>query len=209
MARGSTRKARGTSKTDGPKKKGGRTKPPASVTAQALAGNVPDDTYRIHLDALMQLRGDMKKRQEELNAARGAYRARMKVAKSDGCNIDAIAAALVERDKDQTERKLYYRDFGRVLRMLNVPVGTQLGLFDGDADVKAMDGDGPMTPDMAEKAGYDACRAGVPNSNNQFEAGTEEHQRWRIGWDKACEETFAPKRPAARGIGQSAVAGNA
>jgi hypothetical protein len=209
MARGPTRKAKGTSPTDGPKKRGRPRKTPPSVAAQAMAGTVPDATYKLHLEKIGALRGDMKRAQDALNAARGSYRAALKVAKQDGCNPDAIAAAFAERDKDQVERKMYFRDFGRALRLLGVPLGTQLNLFDGDATVAAIEGDGPTTPEMAEQRGRIDCKAGVPNDANPFEPGTEQHQRWRIGWDLHAEGVYTAKNAPARGIGQSAVVGNA
>lgn len=169
-----------------------RMKPKAEGAPTPNKSNVTDEVYQANLAEIMPLYADWQKAVEAAKSAQGAYRAALKKAKKDGCNADAIAAALKERKQDQDERKLFYRDMGRVLRLLGVPVGTQFSLLE-------------ETPSDPEVAGYEAAKSGVVNSDNPYPEGSNDHALWARGWDRYVTGQFTAAAPKAGGLGAAAA----
>lgn len=217
------RRAAALKKSTEPKKRGRPRKASLPVNPVTGATAVTDEVYKKHLGTIITLRKEHKKLQEDVREASGRYRNAVKLAKAEGCMADAITQALREADADPVELERLYHEKLRVHRLMDHPVGTQfsLGLDEAGAgaNAKAVTGEGPMTPEVADRHGYIACRNKEPQSNNPHQAGTELHVAWKAGWDRAATESFdgtnAPRR--GRGIGErapspvptTAAAGNA
>lgn len=104
---------------------------------------------------------------------RGKISAAKKVAKKDGCDVDAIVAAIKLKRRDPDEVIAEHRNMVRVLKLLDSPLGTQFDFFK-DVDVKD-------TVD-ARTAGKAAGKNGENADNNPHPQGTEQHAQWREGW---------------------------
>lgn len=77
-----------------------------------------------------------------------------------------------------------HRQMNRVLKLLNVPLGTQFNLFAvaGDAEAEASGGKNALD---AELQGQAAWRNKEPRENNPFQAGTDDFVRWDTGYVNA------------------------
>lgn len=139
------------------------------------SGAVPDEVYRRWLPKVEIAKKALDKATDARRQKNGEYRAILKAAKDDGCNVEAIVRARDLHDQDHTIVVVDYYDIGRVLRIIKSPLVTQLELF-ADQDLPA--------PANARLAGYHAGKNGEGADNNPYQAGTDEHVQWREG---CCE----------------------
>lgn len=212
MARGRPKGSKnGSGKAAGGRKKKGAGAPAAGAPPVGEAGL--DEVYRRHLADLRKMKKEIKAKQAEVREASGVYRARLKVAKADGCNVKSITQALADLELDATEVNATYVEIGRVHRLLGSPIGFQGDLFKDSADSAAVKGEGPVTPEVAFQRGRAACANGEPNACKEFVAGTELHVKWMEGWNAQATEEFGGGKKAGGGIGRrsagEAPAGNA
>lgn len=156
------RKDDATDETEQPKRKRKISAPPSNVT---------DETIREYCGKALAEKTNLEAKEFEAKSAKGAYRAVLKAAKSVGIDPDHIRWWLDARKQDvkEIDRATTWRN--RVARIMGLPIGTQLGLFDDGLTVAAaVDADkieaaqsGIITPSMlaaAEDAGVLAGKAG-------------------------------------------------
>lgn len=125
-----------------------------------------------------------------VQAARAGLAVARKNAKTDFGSkgwVDSVEAAVkLKRAAEKGgsgEIVTEHRQMGRILRLLDTPLGTQFGLFDVAADK-----DDPVTakPTMdAELQGQHAWANNEPISNNPFTPGSEEFVAWEAGHNNA------------------------
>lgn len=155
-----------------PKRRGRKPKDKAPAAGHN-SGEIPTEVYERHLAAIQTKRTAMDKAHEAYKQARGEFRSAFKTAKADGCNIDAMKEAHRLSKLDQLEVVQDFRDLGRILRIMEAPIGTQFGLF---PEVEL------PKPVNAVLAGQHAGKNGEPRVNNPHPPGTPEYEQWDGGW---------------------------
>jgi hypothetical protein len=162
-------------------------------TAKAASGRgdnsgdhaVPDEVYQRHLRAIERTASAMDKAKEAYDQTRGEHRAAYKVAKDDGCDIEAIKLA---RKLDETDHGIVvvtYSNTGRILQLMRSPLAIQMDLFADMAPVvKKMEDEGV---DQA-LAGAHAFSNEEPIDNNPHIPGTMKFGQWEAGYLRAQNE---------------------
>lgn len=162
----------------------------ANAKAGHNSGEPPGETVRsmallieadlVEIDAALKI----------VQKARADFGATRKRAKNDlGSKtwVDAIVAAVkLKRQSDKggtgsivTE----HRQIGRVLRLMDCPLGTQWSLFAVPEEKAAEDAPANGVPRLAEAelAGQHAASNGEPRSNNPWQPGSQNHVDWDAG----------------------------
>ena len=105
---------------------------------QAGGGRVPDEVLQRNTLLIEAAQAELDELLGEVAKLRGVLGNRKKVAKNDGCDVDAIVQAL--RLKKQAGAGgsepivTRHRMVGRILGLLGHPLGTQFKLFGNDAN---------------------------------------------------------------------------
>jgi ribosome modulation factor len=147
-----------------------------------------------------------------LAEAQSAHQHAMKKAKAAGINPAAFGAILQARKQEPEVIEQNMRDFARYARWLEMPIGTQPGLFGDDVppvDEKAAT---EQREWAAEEAGYEAGRNGRNRSDCPFPAGSPFHARWDDGWVRGqakIAEGLGPKKRGRPAGGKRSRGGNA
>ena len=159
-------KAKAKSKT-GAKAKALETKAkPARTGIGHNSGTIPDETIERHVRKITQTGA-------ALETAKGKHRQAYADAKDDGVNTDALKLALkLHLKRDHGVVVTDYADAGRILKIMDSPLATQLDLFQ---DLNAAE-----PPPYAE--GLKAGRNAEDAQNNPHKPGTDPFQRWAEGW---------------------------
>lgn len=161
------------------------------MSKTAPPSNVTDETYDKHLNIILAAEADMAKATEEQKRLTAIYRTALKAAKKDGCNQQAIVAALQMRKKDQDDQRMLHRDMGRVLKLLGMPIGHQFDLFGQDVPLvdRSVDednattaADGGSSLEMAYNQGEAAGKAGISGLENPYGEGDDRRTPWANGW---------------------------
>lgn len=85
-----------------------------------------------------------------------------------------------KRDPEEIDRETKSRN--RIARLMQLPIGAQLGLFeDGDSVAKVIDSGDP------EQMGYDAAMNHKSPDDCPFEDGSPEFLKWQAGHGKGLE----------------------
>ncbi len=176
-------KARQKAKYGGVKRRGRSSTARGNGAAKARrlhnsGGELPDEVYERHLRSIDSKWRARQKAHAEFKQKDGEYRAAKKLAKDDGCNIGAIDLARDLDKRDQADVALLYRDTGRVLRLMESNLATQLELFAG------IDLPDPESPVLAGEA---AGKRGDPRDNNPHRPGTDEYEQYDVAWQKGQE----------------------
>lgn len=153
-------------------------------------GEPLDEVIKRNADAIEVALIEIDTAMRTVQAARAGLAAAQKTAKTDlGSKewVESVKAA-VKLKRAAAKGGLgsivsEHRKMGRVLRLLDTPLGVQYNLFAVPADVDAEPG---KTSAMdAELQGDAAWRNNEPESNNPFQAGTENHVLWQQGFRTA------------------------
>lgn len=155
------------------------------------SGEVPDETYRIHLEALKTKRSAIKTMVNQTSILRQELSNAKDLAKKDKVDVKAIMRALeleeMAREHGSSGIVTEHRNVARVLKLLDCPLGTQFKLFelpDTDKDGAKID---------ATLQGEQAGREGAPIDSCPYQPGTPDAFAWRnghqIGQDK-LEKAF-------------------
>lgn len=157
------------------------------ATGAAPAGhNVTDETIAEHMKKVMAARSEMQDVQEQLDEARGVYRACLKAAKKSGVDPDAITAALKMMDGDHDDIRVRSQMTRRILKVSGSPLALvyaeQPDLFDAagpkQAHVTGSD-------DTAYADGYNKGKAGGNINANPHARTATAHAAWNRGWHQA------------------------
>lgn len=162
----------------------------------------PEERFQKHYPAIRVAKLELDEQQDIAKKANSVYRGRLKAFKKDGGNIEMLCEALrlQKREVDEIDRD--FRDLNAYLKLMDIPVGTQLGLFaDGQSIASAIDADRigkrdndefetrPITTERAlrdaKSAGFDAGSDGKSADTNPHEEGTPESLAWAGGYRDA------------------------
>lgn len=144
-----------------------------------------DEVYLRNLTLIAADQVALDKLKEAVAEQVAVLRNRYKTSKDDGCDNDAIRLYLKIKKRPAGEIVSEHRSLGRILRLMEDPLGTQWQLFSIPADVEAAkEGVVPME---AELQGQHAYSNGEPLENNPFgsEPGSQNYVDWRQGWVNA------------------------
>jgi hypothetical protein len=128
------------------------------------------------------------------NSKKASYRAKLReIKKATGLSTETVTKYIGLSKRDPAEVTREFDELNRVMRLMGLPVGTQLGLFgDGESVATKVDNDKQADADelsaLDQKAaddGYAAGEAGVPDTKNPYEEGAPRHELWATNWGKA------------------------
>lgn len=170
-------------------------KAPVRQPKPERASNVSREEFLRHFRACASLRG-------EVDEANGRYRAAIKAAGEAGIDEKSLVQAIkIRKSGDEAKEAMRFRDLGRYLRYLDMPLGHQFALFEEEAPAASApdDGDGDEYADApddldgerdedeqavwdATQAGRRAGRGGERRSANPHLQGTKSYVAWDEGW---------------------------
>jgi hypothetical protein len=166
-----------------------------TVEQDQAPAKTPEEIFRDHYPNILAAKVDEEKATEEARKKRSSYRATLKAFKKAGGNVDALTAALAVRNRDPDEVTREWRDINRYARLMNLPIGAQLGLFeDGETVAAKVDAAqiekqaGPprkltdKTLTAIKKDGAAASASGKFATANPYEEGTPEFLAWAGGY---------------------------
>lgn len=162
---------------------------PDTVKQDQQPAKSPEEIFSDHYPAILLAKVESEKKDDEARKVRGVFRAALKAFKKSGGNVDALTAALAVRNRDPDEVTREWRDINRYARLMNLPIGAQLGLFeDGQTvgakvDAAKIDGDkqpvrGDKTLTACKKEGAKASAAGKFATDNPYEEGSPQFLAW-------------------------------
>lgn len=152
------------------------------------AGPISDEALARHIDLIQAAELEYDEARDATAVKSGILRNRYKVAKNDGADIEALKLALKLAKRTSGEVVTEHRNVGRIIRLMNLPIGHQFNLFSVPEDEAAEAAGKPNAMD-AELQGQAAYRNSEPVINNPFQPGTQEHVDWRQGWNNAQTAT--------------------
>lgn len=130
----------------------------------------------------------------EKDSATGRYRAAVKAAKSAGCNVEKLLAAIAAKRQEPDEVVMGLRDFVHYSQLLGIPGIAPDAIFARDIRIS----DKTQSEEdafEAEQRGYKAGRHGEKATENPFQAGTELHVVWHEWWLKGQEAIAMEMEP--------------
>lgn len=144
---------------------------------------------------------EFQKLQGKARAASSKFRAILKDAKKAGIDPDDILWYRDTRGRDPAEIDAETRRRNRLARVMRLPIGTQLGIFeDGETVARKASrdaGDGATAADRtqlqkeAHTAGREAGRAGKNRTDNPWPLKSAAFTEWDSGWCEGQAETAA------------------
>lgn len=115
--------------------------------AQLPLSNVTDETIRLHTDAIVAADRDVRLAREKLKAKKEA-------AKEAGVTLSDVTWFMRAKDRDVRDIDAETRRRNRLAKIMNLPLGTQLGLFEDGKSVASKIED--------DKIAATAARAKIP-----------------------------------------------
>jgi hypothetical protein len=179
----------------------------ASASKGHNSGVVDEEIERrntLQIKAAMQ---DLNIIMSEAASKRGILGSFKKLAKKEGCDVDAIMYALKLEARAKTGGSSpivsEHRAVGRILKYLESPLHHQFGLFEDAVATVDAASDGQSAEREATLAGEHAGLNGEPRSNNPHTPGSPEHFGWSnghiIGADKLTDSFKNGTIPAPAG----------
>lgn len=154
------------------------------------AGPISDEALARHIDLIQAAELEFDEARDAAAVKSGILRNRYKVAKNDGADIEALKLALKLAKRTTGEVVTEHRNVGRIIRLMNLPIGHQFNLFPVD-DVAAEPKDEKSIEAEATLAGEHAGLNGEPKSNNPHQGGTPQWFGWnnghQVGADKLAD----------------------
>lgn len=155
------------------------------------SGEPTDDVIERNFDAIEVALNEIDAAGRIMQKARQAYGAVLKTAKTDfGSKTWAESVDAAVKLKRQTDKSgagglvTEHRQIGRILRVKNVPIGTQFNLFTVADEATEGKPSAPVGMD-AELQGQHAWSNNEPISNNPFTPGTDDFVAWEAGHNNA------------------------
>lgn len=178
--------------------------------AQMPLSNVTDETIRQHVDAIVVAERDVRLARERLAAKKEA-------AKDAGVTLSDVTWFLRQRDRDVRDIDAETRRRNRLAKIMGLPLGTQLGLFEDGESVatKIETATKPKIPTLADLQaarvdGNVAARRGEGADKNPHPEGSGLFLAWeegrREGTARRAAEVFGDA-PSAEDIAGEAVDG--
>jgi hypothetical protein len=159
-----------------------------------------EQIFADHFPRIVEAKKEADRQTEKSRKANSSYRSMLKAYKTAGGDVDSMVAGLALSKLEPEEIDRQFRETNWTLKMMGIPVGTQLGLFDDgksvathleDAKLKANgthNGNGHakiVTRDQlrgAKAKGRIAGKAGKFPTDNPHEDGSPLFLAWAAGW---------------------------
>lgn len=169
----------------------------ATVTA---APDISETEIQQLVQECIDADGETETAKRAYDSKKSSYRAKVKIAaKKSGYSVDSITKLVAFKKRDPQEITREFDELNRIMRLMKLPVGTQLGLdLGGKSIATAIEDDKQAEAEelsaLDQKAvddGYAAGEAGVPDTKNPYEEGTPRHELWATYWGKAQHAKLA------------------
>lgn len=146
----------------------------ANAKAGTNTGEISDEAAGRHILLIEASEKEWQEARDKAAELQGVYRNRLKVAKSDGMDVDALRLAFRIKRRQTGEVISEQRSVGRYLQLMGSPLGFQWSLFEQpDADGAKLD---------ATARGEQAGREGVDRDSNPYDPGTPDWFAFNNGW---------------------------
>lgn len=147
----------------------------------APKSNVTDETVLTCTQEAVAAYDAMAAMQDKVTKLRGKYRAKLKDAKALGVDPDAIRAYIKDRERDPLEVDRELRDRMRVARLMGLPIGTQLSIFEnGASPASHVD-----TAEISKRLVKEAAKLGKKHGSEG-----KEHNGGNFGTNQAASEAY-------------------
>lgn len=161
----------------------------AGIKAGHNSGEVPEDTLRLHTDTLRNKKSAIDALMKQVSELRQELSNAKTLAKKDKVNVKGVMAALAlekaARENGSSGIVEEHRTIGRVLKILDCPLGHQFHLF----DLPETDQDGAKID--AALQGEQAGREGAPKDDNPHTPGTPDWFSWNNGHQVGADAAVA------------------
>lgn len=198
--------------TKAPKKEKKPKKEKPLTPARVAEGrsNLTDDSLRDLLAEANLLDADIKLAASELRERSGRFRAHMKLCKKNGLTPTNVRWWLDTKIREIEDVNTEIVERNRIARVMEFPIGRQLGLFDDGVTVAtAIDEDkiklgesgGAGETDtlaVAYHLGHEAGMAGKTYAECKYTEGTPHYAEWLKAWDDAQFELGSRIQPTDR-----------
>lgn len=146
----------------------------AKANAKTNTGEISDEAAARHILLIEAAETEWQEARDKAAELQGVYRNRLKVAKGDGMDVDALKLAFKIKRRQMGEVVSEQRSVGRYLKLMGSPLGTQWSLFDQpDEDGAKLD---------ATARGEQAGREGADRDSNPYTPGTPDWFAYNNGW---------------------------
>ena len=152
--------------------------------------NVSDDTYKEFCAKALREKIALDEMTAKRSEQNGRYRDVLKKAKDAGVDPAAIRWWLAEKAKDFDVLQAEHAARMRVARLMNMPINTQLGMFDEGADTGDVSGstDRGILQERAYQVGLTAGKAAETFDPQRYPNDPDLQERYRTGWSDGQEE---------------------
>lgn len=152
---------------------------------------ISDTEYLRDIEALIAADREVKRITDELAAARGVVAGIFKRMEGKGADKDAVKLLRKLAKYDDSERERILKNITRYASLEQIPLFTppseaqpQGAMFDQDT----INAQRQLFLTRVYNDGYNSKRAGGASDANPHAAGSEEHQRWRLGYDDCARD---------------------
>jgi hypothetical protein len=150
----------------------------------ASMSNLPAEVFQKHYREIRTLK-------RKIDEATSLYRTARKRAGTDGVDLKALAvmeklSKLDDGDADALLNKVY-----RYAGWVSLPIGTQITLFDADAEPTKVEADDEHRQWAASEAGIASGKGGGLREDNPFPEGSPLYDRWDRGFLEGLEALAA------------------
>lgn len=159
-----------------------RAKEAAADPTHNMSTEEKDARRKELLEHLIANDNDLAAAQAKVKGVMGSRKALLKdLQKFDVSRDDALwYLSARKRDVEEIDRETRARN--RIAKLMQLPIGAQLGLFeDGDSVAATVDKGDP------EQMGHDAALAGKTTDDNPFEDGSPDFLKWTVGFNRGIE----------------------
>ncbi len=178
----------------------------AMPPAEDVKNNVTEATIIDLVAEAMAEKKEIDRLTAERSSANGRLRGVYKKAKKAGLLNGEIQWYVNNQHRDPEDITREFAGINRIAKIMELPVGTQLGLFQdgetvaGKVDKKKADTASSYIAKLqaAEDAGYRAGRGGKAKDTNPHNLDSPPFVRWNVGWGRGQAEVlqdFGPGQP--------------
>ena len=150
--------------------------------ADAPPSNVSDDTWREFCAKALRAKADLDAAQTIAKSKNGAYRSVLKDAKKAGVDSAAITWWLAEKAKEPDVLQAEHSARMRVARLMGLPIGAQLGLFEEGEAPDAASTDRGIMQERAYQVGLTAGKAAETFDPARYPNDPDCQERFFQGW---------------------------
>lgn len=170
-----------------------RAKEAAADPTHNMSAEEKDARRKELLEHLIANDNDLSAAAAKVKGVMGSRKALLKDLQKFDVSRDDALWYLSSRKRDVEEIDRETRARNRIAKLMQLPIGAQLGMFDdGDSVAKVIDSADP------EQMGYDAALAGKTSDDNPHDDGSPAFLKWNVGFNRGIEAGVkAAIKPAA------------